>query len=348
MACSKPLKGFKYGKTNKGKDNYIITPFEVDHIEIRRDGSINKCYDRGISAAAEKVISTYTEIPCGHCIGCRLEYSRQWANRCLLEMQQHKENCFITLTYDEDNLPQKWFCRLDDHKEYIMPTLQKRDLQLFVKRLRKQLDKEDIKIRFFGCGEYGDNTFRPHYHAIIFGWMPTDLTLVSKSDLGYNYYSSELLSKVWPYGFNLVTEASWETAAYVARYVTKKVNGKYKDFYDNNNIEPEFIKMSNRPGIGYDYYFGNSTDKNCYAIFLEDYVKTDFGSRKISRVRYFDKKLEEEDPDLMADLKKTRKEFNEDRKKLLRKTTSLPYLEQLKVEEKELRNKTKVLKRGVI
>lgn len=346
MSCSAPLKGFKLGKTNKGKDNYIITPYECNHIEVR-NGSIVKCYDRGISASADKVVSDFIEIPCGHCIGCRLEYSRQWANRCLLEMQQHDKNCFITLTYDDDHIKNKWFSKLKDKQEYIVPTLVKKDLQLFFKRLRKELDKQDIKIRFFACGEYGDNTFRPHYHAIIFGWMPSDLSLVSKSDLGYNYYSSDILTKIWPNGFNLVTDATWETCAYVARYVTKKVNGRLESVYSDNNIEKEFITMSNRPGIGYDYYFG-SEGKKCYATFLSDYIKTDFGSRKISRVRYFDKKLEEQDPDLMQKLKKTRKEFEKDRKKLLRKTTSLPYLDQLKVEEKVLKNKTKVFKRGVI
>ena len=104
MSCSAPLKGFKYGKTKNGKDNYIITPYECNHIEIRDNGNIVKCYDRGISFAAKQVISTFTEIPCGHCIGCRLEYSRQWANRCLLEMQQHEQNCFITLTYDDEHI----------------------------------------------------------------------------------------------------------------------------------------------------------------------------------------------------------------------------------------------------
>lgn len=350
MSCSAPLKGFKFGKTAKGKDNYIITPYECNHIEIR-NGKPIKCFDRGISANADYVISEFIEIPCGHCIGCRLEYSRQWANRCLLEMKEHENNCFITLTYDDDHLPMKWFSKLKDKKEYLIPTLVKRDLQLFIKRLRKELDKENIKIRFFACGEYGDNTFRPHYHCIIFGWKPdnSDLSLVTRTNLGYNLYSSTLLSKLWPYGFNTVADATWETCAYVARYVTKKVNGKLSDnFYFQNALEKEFVTMSNRPGIGFDYYFGNSSDKNSYAIFLEDYIKTDFGSRKISNVRYFDKKLEELDPVLMKSLKETRKEFNKSKQKLKQKNTSLPYLKQLKVEENALKDKTKVFKRGEI
>lgn len=181
------------------------------------------------------------DLPCGQCTGCRLERSRQWAIRCMHESQMHDHNCFITLTYDDSN---------------IKPSLNYRDFQLFMKKLRKKFGQ---KIRFYMCGEYGETTGRPHFHACLFGIDFPDKTLHSRSGSGSHLYISETLAKLWPYGYSSIGDVTFESAAYVARYVMKKVTGKNADdrYWSVNpvtgeltKIEPEFSQMSRKPGIG--------------------------------------------------------------------------------------------------
>lgn len=178
-------------------------------------------------------------VACGRCIGCRLEYSRQWAIRCVHENQMHTRSCFLTLTYAPENLPQP---------EY--PTLRLEDFQKFMKRLRK---KYGSGIRFFHCGEYGDQTQRPHYHALIFGWRPGDLKLWRQNVRGDLLYTSGELSSLWPLGHSSVGEVTFESAAYTARYITKKITGDAAiGAYSLGgfNRKPPYVTMSRRPGIG--------------------------------------------------------------------------------------------------
>ena len=153
-------------------------------------------------------------VPCGQCLGCRLDYSRMWAVRCYHESQLHDKNMFITLTYDDEHVP--WSAVTGEQ------TLVKKDLQLFWKRLRKHFDKLGIKIRYYGAGEYGDYTNRPHYHAIVFGCDMDDKQLYKLSELGFPYYVSDTLDKIWEKGQCLVADVSVDTCAYVARYVVKE------------------------------------------------------------------------------------------------------------------------------
>lgn len=169
-------------------------------------------------------------VPCGQCIGCRLERSRQWAIRISQEASLYEQNCFITLTY----MPK--FCP---------PTLVLRDFQLFMKRLRK---KYGNGIRFFHCGEYGDLTGRPHYHAALLNFDFPDKKLF-KVHNGFKYYLSESLSNLWPFGNHLISDLTYDSAGYIARYVLKKITGDaavdaYKDKV------PPYVTMSRRPGIG--------------------------------------------------------------------------------------------------
>lgn len=203
-------------------------------------------------------------VPCGKCVGCRLEYSRQWANRCMLELQYHDSAYFVTLTYDDYHVPRSYYADPETGEAQASLTLDKRDWQLFMKRLRKA--HPDDKIRFFMCGEYGPNTFRPHYHAIIFGLHLDDLVPWSRSDQGYQYYRSESLERAWsvkttfdgidgetcatplaPIGYALVGEVTWETCAYTARYIMKKLNGPEAQFYSDFNLQPPFVLMSRKP-----------------------------------------------------------------------------------------------------
>lgn len=152
------------------------------------------------------------DVPCGQCIACRLERSRQWAIRCTHEMQLHKQNSFLTLTYKNDELPP-------------YGTLVKKHLQDFFKRYRRWLGSSH-KIRYLACGEYGETTLRPHYHAIVFGHEFSDKKIYQETPAGHHIYTSAKLDERWTHGECKIGEANYETAAYVARYITKKINGK--------------------------------------------------------------------------------------------------------------------------
>lgn len=206
------------------------------------------------------------KLPCGQCVGCRLERSRQWAARCMHEAQMHDQNCFITLTFSPAALA----------KRSNPMSVDVRDFQLFMKRLRKkympkcpypnneyfEVERaewlEENSIRFYHCGEYGEKNGRPHYHACIFGFDFADKTLWKVSN-GNRLYTSPSLQELWPYGFSTLGEVTFESAAYVARYILKKVNGQMADdrYYDRDTgeiIKPEYTTMSRRPGIGRGWY----------------------------------------------------------------------------------------------
>lgn len=176
-------------------------------------------------------------LPCGQCIGCRLERSRQWAVRCVHESQLYDYNSFVTLTYDDSHLPPN-------------SSLVYRDFQLFMKRLRKSTAS---KVRFYMCGEYGDNLGRPHYHALLFNSFFSDRKFARTLPSGSRLYRSSLLESLWPFGFSSVGDVTFESAAYVARYICKKVTGPAADSHYRRldpdtgelvRITPEFTRMS--------------------------------------------------------------------------------------------------------
>lgn len=180
------------------------------------------------------------QVPCGQCIGCRLERSRQWAVRCMHEQQMHEESCFLTLTYDTNNLPTR----------KGIATLYKKDLTDFMKRLRTNTG---MKIRYFQCGEYGEDMERPHHHVCLFGYDFPDKELFSYSKKGSPQYESVELSELWKMGYCLIGELNFESAAYVARYCTKVMNGKEAAAHYQGRT-PEYATMSRNPGIGTKWY----------------------------------------------------------------------------------------------
>lgn len=183
------------------------------------------------------------DVPCGKCLNCRLAYARTWSNRCMLESKQWQDNWFITLTYDDDSLHMG---------EKGLPTLKARDFTLFMKRLRKYYaDRGHENVRFYMAGEYGDQTYRPHYHMIAFNLPINDLTFYSRSPLGDCYYNSVTLSSLWGYGHVVIGELTEQSAAYTARYCQKKADKKID--YAAIGVDKEFVRMSRRPGIGYGY-----------------------------------------------------------------------------------------------
>lgn len=187
-------------------------------------------------------------LPCGQCIGCRLERSRQWAVRCMHEAQMHDHSIFVTLTYNDDNLPTDL-------------SLNYRHFQLFMKRLRK--DFTGRNVRFYMCGEYGEDFQRPHFHALLFNCFFTDRKVYSRLASGSTLYTSERLSELWPYGFSSIGDCTFESAAYVARYCMKKVTGpRAQAHYERvdwatgeiTSVTPEFNRMSLKPGIGASWF----------------------------------------------------------------------------------------------
>lgn len=218
-------------------------------------------------------------VPCGKCIGCRVSRSRMWAARCMHEASLHPTNCFVTLTYDNFWLPGDY-------------SLKKRHVQLFQKRLRKKYAYK--KIRFFTAGEYGDKGQRPHYHLLIFNHRFNDQKIF-KQNHGNILYTSNLLSQLWPFGFSTVAPLTYQTAAYTARYVMKKIGGdEAAEHYLRvhpyigtlNRVAPEFAMQSNKPGIGSGWI-----DKFHSDVYPSDFLIVD--GKKHPVPKYYVLKLEE-------------------------------------------------------
>lgn len=288
------------------------------------------------------------QLPCGQCIGCRIDYSRQWAARCMLELEYHKSAYFVTLTYDDLHVPVSYYADMSTGEAMPAMTLRKRDFQLWMKRLRKVFS--DQKIRFFGCGEYGGKTLRPHYHAILFGLELDDLVKYKSSFNGDLYYNSESFNKSWldkdgnVKGFCVIGNVTWESCAYVARYVTKKLTGFYANTYDTFNIEPPFLLMSRKPGIGREYFDDHPE------IYQFDYINitTEKGGKKIYPPRYYDKLFAEMHPTEFEEIKDKRKDMAIKAQNAKLSRTSLDIYKQLQVDERNMNAKLKALRRDVI
>lgn len=210
-------------------------------------------------------------LPCGNCIGCRLDRAATWAMRCMYEAQLHERNVFVTLTFNDANLSPD----LSLHKE---------DYVLFMKRLRKYMkyhfNCDDV--RFFHCGEYGDLNNRPHHHAILFNVDFPDKKLWKTGPNGNPYYRSEILEKLWPFGYSTVGNVTYQSCGYVARYVLKKVTGKKasREYYGDR--VPPYITMSRRPGIAKEWF-----EKYWRDVYPNDFCITERGVMR-KPPRYFD------------------------------------------------------------
>ena len=204
----------------------------------------------------------------------------------------HKANSFITLTYSDENLPQ-------------FGTLVKSHFVNFMKKLRREID---VPIRFYMCGEYGEQTDRPHYHAIIFGYNFPDQTYHS-TRRGNRVYRSKQLENCWQHGFSEIGTVTFQSAGYVARYILKKQTGEYglREYGipdDQGEIidtkVPPYTTMSNRPGIGATWYEKNSSD-----LWPHDFAVLPDG-RETSVPDYYRLLLERDDPELAESLRAAR------------------------------------------
>lgn len=231
-----------------------------------------------IHFGAEKGDCHALTLPCGYCLGCRLSRAQGWAVRCMHEASMHAVSSFVTLTYDD---------------EHYSPSLNYRDFQLFMRRLRRAKGA----VRFFMCGEYGEKFKRPHFHALLFGVGFSDL-----KPCGRDIYQSGELDRLWERGYASVGSVSHESAGYVARYSVKKVFGPQARYHYERvhlgtgelvQVEPEFAHMSLKPGIGKPWFL---------KYWREVYVPRDgvclAGGRVVRAPRAYDRYLAEISSDL--------------------------------------------------
>lgn len=223
-------------------------------------------------------------VPCGRCIGCRLEHSRQWAIRISHEAALHVHSSFLTLTYNPEHVPRDG-------------SLNKRDIQLFFKRLRKA----GYEFRYYQCGEYGEQFGRPHHHVCIFGLDFSFDRVYYKRISGNRYYKSDTLNKIWGLGDCVITDLTFETAAYTARYCTKKITGDVAADHYKGKL-PEYATMSRKTGIGKEYYqrFKSDIIVGDSVIIRKDVI--------VKPAKYYDKLYDLEDTIKFKEVKKKREQ----------------------------------------
>ena len=281
MTCYRPLTGWRSAQVNpSGKRSMVFNPNKAEQPDDPQ------------------------AVQCGQCIGCRLKHSREWAIRCMHEATLHKDNIFLTLTFSDEEL----------NKRPNPGTVDVRDLQKFFYRLRTNIrrdpDQGSQKLRYFACGEYGEKTGRPHYHALIFGWKPPDARIWKKARSGNPLYNSEFIEKAWPYGYAPFGDITFDSASYTARYCLKKITGQdsreHYTWVDGKTSEirdrqAEFAVMSRRPGIAKDWLDKHGTD-----IYRDDYVIVK--NKKLPLPKYYNAQLEKSDPEWYAEIRDARQE----------------------------------------
>lgn len=298
MPCFHPLQGYRALRPNPSGKRSIL-------------------FSRGPDAGPVPV-----SVPCGRCIGCRLERSRQWAVRLMHEAQSHADAAFLTLTYDPEHLP-------------AGGGLVKADFVKFMKRLRRT--RPPRSVRYFHCGEYGSKKRRPHYHAIVFG-VPFEDRVFFKEESGNKLYRSPELERLWPFGASLIGAVTFESAAYVARYCVEKMHFFGEFVYEHIDpesgevlpIQPEYVTMSLKPAIGREWFerFKGETYRDDSVVMR---------GIEMRPPRFYDRRFELEDPERLAELKAARKkkalqfkEHNTDERLRVREQVKLAQVNQLR------------------
>lgn len=325
MSCVKPLTGLRYidNVTGEVKTKVFPRSFNNEHTLFDPKTYTNQ-------------LETFP-IPCGQCIGCRLDYSRRWADRLMAEATLHEKNCFLTLTYDDDHLPPK-----RDGSPYH--SLVKSHMSEFMKNLRK---RRGAGLRFFGVGEYGEINNRPHFHIILFGDDFSDDRKYNFTKNGFQHWVSPTLYDpenirhgAWKYGLVDIANVSWQSCAYVARYCVKKLKGDGAAQYKELNYEPEFALMSRNPGIAKDY-FEEHFEQYRTGLF----IGTEQGSLKLGNNPYFDNLYLGIDPFDAVEWKNERKEIAKDITRQKLENTDKSYLDlQAVVENRKIKQCDKLVR----
>lgn len=290
-------------------------------------------------------------IPCGQCIGCRIRQREDWTTRIELEARDYpkEEVWFITLTYDDEHVPGmivktgeimrkvQYTWKPGEKRPSSVQILLYEDIQKFLKRLRKAYRG---KLRYFVAGEYGEQTARPHYHMILYGWRPTDLENLYK--IHHNgYYTSKWLANLWGMGQIQIAQAVPETYRYVAGYVTKKmyeIDGKKANAYYELGQTKPFACMSLKPGLGDHYYQEHKAE-----IWRQGYIQCTNG-KQAQIPRYYEKQMEAENPQRLWRIKQNRQKNAMEQKKL--QLEGQDYKTVLETKERVTKKQTK--KRGIL
>lgn len=234
---------------------------------------------------------TLTFIPCKNCLGCKLDYAREWAIRCQIETKKSPWNYFITLTYSTENLT--------INKNGIA-TINQKDLTLFIKKIRKKYGKN---IKYLAASEYGKSskTQRPHFHIIFFNLKIEKLEKYKENEIGQQLYISKEIDKIWNKGLSTIAEATYETAGYIARYSVKKLK---KIDYEKLEIEPEKLRMSK--GIAKDYFIKNMEK----ILETKQAIITNLnGTKSVPMPNFWNRIIKEKYPDIWEKIKKEKLEL---------------------------------------
>lgn len=348
MSCYHPMKAFDTGYlTDNGKPAYIIKPYHTKfiHKPQTREDALEKRQDERHTYYDIKIYD-FVEICCQKCVGCRLEYSRQWAMRCMLEQKDHENNQFITLTYDPEHLPTKQMVDTETGEVFEEETLVPDHVSEFMKKLRRYYEYHygygADKIKFYACGEYGDKKGRPHYHLIIYDLPIFDKRFSHRNKKGTPVYTSDTITKIWGKGRTAVDDVTYESCAYVARYIMKKIKGKeaVEELEASGKVNC-FTRMSRKPGIGRNYY-----DENADKIYECDeiWLKNKYGPLKLKPPKYYDKLFDIDNPEKMEEIKDKRRKIAEMSEETRLKTTGedkLKYLERMEQIKFDKMNKYK-------
>ena len=282
-------------------------------------------------------------LPCGQCIGCRMDNAQDWAVRCVLESKSWEHNYFVTLTYAPEHIHYNPVVDLETGEISEVQTLWKPDYTKYMKDLRShhKYHYNHDGIRFYMCGEYGEKTKRPHYHRLLFNMPLDDLKPYFINKNHQQIYTSNYLQNIWGKGIVTVGEISYESRAYTARYILKKQH--------INDLEPgkvqEFTNMSRNPGIGKYYY---DTHKN--SMYKNDEVTIRKALGKAINTKppeYFDRLFDQENEERMSEIKKKRRIGAQDARAREQLHTTLSPDEYLKTREENYAKRIVTLKRGL-
>lgn len=262
--------------------------------------------DGGITFKERGQADREVSLPCGQCIGCRVDRRRSWAARILHESSLHLVSAFGTFTYAPEHLPRGGSLCYEHMQDFLRSL---RDQERYA--AKKAGKEKPFSLRYFVCGEYGEALSRPHYHAILFGFWPPDCKLLSERG-GNRLYSSESLESLWGRGFVSIGAVTPEVAEYVAGYTVKKITGPAAEAHytvvdahgEIHSLVPEFARMSLKPAIGKRWIERYSDE-----VLVHDSVRV--GNKKLPVPRYYSDHLKKIAPDRMEAV-----EFNRTQKRL--------------------------------
>ena len=262
MSCNNPLKAWRSKTRNQTTGKFPV-----------------------VFSGSEAWLKYTQTVPCGKCLGCLKERSMNWGIRCVHESQLHEANSFLTLTYHPKHLPKNGMLNKLHHVN-------------FMKRLRKHLG---IPLRYLHCGEYGETTFRAHYHSLLFGYDFPDKIFEKEGKNGDIIYHSDELEKIWGLGKCVIGNVTFASAQYVAKYINKPT--QIMPIMNHPQFVPPYNTSSRRPGLGIPWL-----EKYWKDIYPADKVIIEGGKYKPPRA--YDKWLEINQPEVFSHVKNERRKTN--------------------------------------